>query len=221
VSTDLWEYSKLLAEQLRLNGMKEEQVQSVVAEVQHHVLDTQQDPVEAFGQPTDYAITWMAPSSSRWILRIVAAIVGVTSILALVRGLLAWQPWSGQVEIDSFYVSLWLIWVMVLGVLPGTVEAWLVRRRGRGVGGPGGVPIWGLLIGISALVAIVVWVGATILMGEGGVQFSTPKWFLVLIGVLCLPGVVFIGSQRKPALPERPGTAVTWKTRVRRAFYNR
>lgn len=218
--TDLWEYSKILAEQLRLNGMKEDQVQEVVAEVQQHVLDTQQDPVEAFGQPTDYAITWMAPSSCRRVLRILAAVAGVTSILTLVRGLAAQGSWSSQVEIDAFYFSMWLVWVVALGVVPGTVEIWLVRRRGQRVGRPAGVPIWGLLTGISALVVTVVFVGASRVMEQGGVLFSAPRWSLVLIGVLCLPGVLFVGSQRKPALPERPGTAVAWRKRVRRAFIN-
>ncbi|MFC7486476.1 hypothetical protein ACOCJ7_14615 [Knoellia sp. CPCC 206453] len=219
--TDLWEYSKVLAEQLRLNGMKEEQVEEVVAEVQQHVLDTQQDPVEAFGQPTDYAVTWMAPSSSRRVLRILAAVAGVTSILALLRGLTAQGSWSDQVEIDSFYVSMWLIWVVALAVLPWTVEIWLARRRGQRVGSPGGVPLGVLLAGISALVLAVIWAGATMVMGDGGAVFSTPKWSLVLIGVLCLPGVMFIGSQRNAALPDGPGKRATWKTRVRRAFINR
>lgn len=219
--TDLWEYSKVLAEQLRLNGMKEDQVQEVVAEVQQHVVDTQQDPVEAFGQPTDYAITWMAPSSSRRVLRILAAVSGVTSILALTRGLLAQESWSDPIQIDSFYISLWVTWIVALAVLPWTVEVWLVRRSGQRVGSPEGFPVWGLLLGISALVVALTWAVATMLMGQGGVLFSMPKWLLVLVGLLCLPGVMFIGSQRNTALPEGPGTRATWKTRVRRAFINR
>ncbi len=79
MAVDLWKYSEVLAEQLRLNGMKEEQVREVVAEVQHHVIATQQDPVEAFGQPTDYAMTWIRPRSRRWMMRIMAATAGVTS----------------------------------------------------------------------------------------------------------------------------------------------
>lgn len=218
---DLWEYSKVLAEQLRLNGMKEKQVQEVVAEVQQHVHDTQQDPVEAFGQPTDYAVTWMAPRASRRILRILAAVAGVTSILTLLRGLTAQKSWTGKVEIDAFDISLWLVWVVALAVLPWTVEVWLARRRGQRVGSPGGAPLGVLLAGISALVLAVIWAGATMVMGDGGALFSTPRWSLVLIGILCLPGVMFIGSQRNAALPKGPGTPVTWKTRVRRAFINR
>ncbi len=52
-------------------------------------------------------------------------------------------------------------------------------------------------------------------------MFSVPRWALVLIGVVCLPGLAFMGSHRNTSLPENPGTPVTWKTRVRRAFINR
>lgn len=221
MAADLWDYSKLLAEQLRLNGMEEEQVQEVVAEVQHHVIATQQDPVKAFGQPTDYAMTWIAPKSRRWIVRIVAAAAGVTSLLALPMGLLWPESRAGQVEIDSSYILLWLIWVVGMGVLPWTVEVWLVRRRGRRAGGPAGVPIWALLIVTSLLATAAIWVGITWLTEEGEVVLSAPRWVVVLIGLVCLPGVAFMGSHRNAALPERPGTAVTWKTRVRRAFINR
>ena len=99
MAVDLWKYSEVLAEQLRLNGMKEEQVREVVTEVQHHVLATQQDPVEAFGQPTDYAMTWIRPRSRRWMMRIMAATAGVTSVVALANGL-GPGPWSGPVDID-------------------------------------------------------------------------------------------------------------------------
>ena len=219
--TDLWEYSKVLAEQLRLNGMREERVREVVAEVQHHVLDTQQDPVEAFGQPTDYAMTWVAPSSRRWIVRSVAAMAGVTSLVSLPRGLLGPEAWGSRVDIASSYVYLWLIWLVCMGVLPWTAEVWLARRSRRRAGGPGGAPVWAVLMGVSLLVMILVWVGGSMLFDDRGLAFTAPKWALVTIGVAGLPGLAFIGSHRNVSLPERPGTTVTWKTRVRRAFINR
>lgn len=220
MATDLWDYSKLLAEQLRLNGMKEEGVQEVVAEVQHHVLATQQDPVEAFGQPTDYAMTWIRPRSGRWMMRIAAASAGVTGLLALANGL-GPGPWSGPVDIDWSTAIVWLTWVVCMGVLPWTVEVWLARRRGQRVGTPGGMPVWGMLVAIAFFTVAVIWGVAAMLTDEGGVLFSTPKWALVLIGVVCLPGLAFIGSHRNASLPEDPGTPVTWKTKVRRAFINR
>lgn len=219
MSTDLSEYSRVLAEQLRLNGMKEEQVREVVAEVQHHVIATQQDPVEAFGQPTDYAMTWIRPKSGRWVMRIAAATAGVTGLLALTKGL-GPGPWSGRVDIDWSSVILWLTMVVCVGVMPWTVEVWLARRRGQRVGTPEGVPVWGMLVAIALSTAAVIWGIASMLTDEGGVLFSAPKWVLVLIGFVCLPGLAFIGSHRNASLPADPGTPVTWKTRLRRAFIN-
>ena len=54
-------YAAVLAEQLRQSGMREERVRVVVADVLDHVHATGEDPVEAFGQPADYAAQWAPP----------------------------------------------------------------------------------------------------------------------------------------------------------------
>lgn len=56
--TDLNVHCGLLAQQLRVNGLKEPKVREVVAQVADHAVATGEDPVVAFGQPIDYAAQW-------------------------------------------------------------------------------------------------------------------------------------------------------------------
>lgn len=222
MATDLRTYSKLLAEQLRINGMKEGQVSEVVAQVQAHTSDTREDPVEAFGQPADYARQWVVLQPGRRIRRILGAVLGVTSILALVTGVMAPGPWTGDVEIEAFHVVTWVAWIATMAVMPWTFDLWLARRRAHKVGAVGGVQDWAFrLMGIAFLM-VAFWVVFT-LLGErelDAVAFTMPKWAFVAVGSACLPGLAFIGTGQRRALPEAPGH-VPWRTKVRRAFINR
>lgn len=221
MTTDLREYSTSLAEQLRLNGMKEEQVREVVAEVQAHVVSTQEDPLTAFGQPADYARSWIDPPPHRWALRMAGGILGVTGMVILPHAIFGGvQGTAGAVEFTGAAVMLWAIWVLGLAVVPWSLQVWWTRRRGQRVGqrkGPSPVTV-----GLIAILVITVlaWAVVPRLIDIDGVAFTSPRWVVMAIGLCCLPGFAVVGRPSSDALPGPPGPD-TWKSRLRRAFWTR
>lgn len=221
MTTDLREYSTSLAEQLRLNGMKEEQVREVVAEVQAHVVATQEGPLTAFGQPADYARTWIDPPLRRWILRMVGGVVGVTGIVTLQHGIFGGaQDTAGTVAFTGDDAMLWVVWVLGLAVVPWSLQVWWTRRHGQRLGQRRSLSPLALGMGALVVITVLAWVVVPRLVAIDHVVFTSPRWLVLAIGLCCLPGFGLIGRPSSDALPGPPGPD-TWKSRLRRAFWTR
>ena len=218
--TDVWTYSKLLAEQLRINGVREHEVREIVAQVQEHTASTRQDPVEAFGQPADYAASWHPLRASSWLLRLVGVCVGWAGLAAIITSLLPDEHagWGDDVDITASPVSMVVGWTTAT-ILAWTVGFWLSRQRARALGDPRrqrlvrATNVTLFLLAAGSVVALFWWADDSFL--PSGTLFSLPRWLVLAVGLLTLPGLFLWGSPNR-AMPAPPRSS--WTTRVRRSF---
>jgi len=218
--TDVWTYSKFLAEQLRINGVREREVREIVAQVQDHVLTTGEDPVVAFGQPADYAGTWRPLRWTSWILRLTAACVGVTGMVALIVALVPGDDvgWTETMDVDAHALVL-VAGYVTTAILGWTLGLLLSRQRSRVLGDPRRQRLFRALALLPFGLAVVA-MGWLFLRGEGdfipsGTAFSQPRWLLVAFGVLTVPGVYFWNPPSRN-MPDQP--TMTFRMKVRRWF---
>ncbi|EAP97328.1 hypothetical protein JNB_17698 [Janibacter sp. HTCC2649] len=218
--TDVWTYSKLLAEQLRINGVREREVREIVAQVQDHVLMTGEDPIVAFGQPADYAGTWRPLRWTSWLLRLTTACLGVTGLVALLTALVPAGDigWTENIDVDTAALAMVAAYVTT-AVLGWTVGLWLSRQRSRVLGDPRRQWLLRALSLLLFVVAVVV-VGWLFVWGDdsflpSGTAFSQPRWLVAAFGILTVPGVYFWNPPTRN-MPDQPSS--TLRMRVRRWF---
>jgi uncharacterized membrane protein YhdT len=160
MTTDTTSYRRVLVATLRMRGVPGDRIGDIVAEVESHVAETGESPVEAFGPPGDYAVT-VAPGrrasrALQWALMLSGAAVGwlvAISVLALVRG-------SGVAGFPA-----WLALGLAVGLwIPAVVATMRSNARVRDprtgewlTGSPGWVAVGmgGLLIVIGVAVWLV------------------------------------------------------------------
>lgn len=80
MTTNAETYRRELVVALRLRDVPADRVGEIVAEVESHVADTGEDPVEAFGPPKEYADTFRTPRTRRG--RVALAALTLTSAAA-------------------------------------------------------------------------------------------------------------------------------------------
>lgn len=226
MSTSRWHYVKELSEQLRINGVPEEKVRDIVAQVESHVSATREDPVDVFGQPADYANEWQRLTPRHWATQVALGIIPAIGIAAGIRALFADTTWASAlgVRVDDVVRACWLGAIMSL--LPWTTGLIESRRRAVRLGGPRPPSTWPLrlatAVAAGVAVATVIWV-----IGEDGldrVLFDVPRWSLVVVAVLTIGSVWFVAPAPNSAsgVPRPPGTPdPSWRTRLRRLFLNR
>jgi hypothetical protein len=118
VTTDLGSYRQHLVAALRVSNVPSARIGEAVAEVESHVADTGEDPVEAFGEPAEYARRLSeslgpAGRSGRWTNFVVAVVAFAASGVAT----------TSLLNGDRIAAA---VAVLALVVLCG----WLYRRRG-------------------------------------------------------------------------------------------
>ena len=217
MTTSTSQYGSALAEQLRINGVREGEVREIVAQVRAHCEMTGEDPVAAFGQPLDYARAWKPLHWTTWLARVLAAALGLAGLGAVMSALFATEVgWAEQTDIDSgvlFVIGSWAIGM----VFSWSVGLWFARRRAMSLGrGRGRWPhrllkavAWG--VSAAAIVALLWW--ASFSWSDRGTLFSQPRWLLLTFGLLTLPGLRFWGRPSRN-LPAPPNDTV--RARVRR-----
>lgn len=208
----------MLAEQLRQTGMREERVRVVVADVLDHVRATGEDPVEAFGQPADYAAQWAPPlGPGPIVLRILLGALGAAGFFAILYAVQAGGDWTGAVRIRVSDAFLVVPVALVAAVLPWTLDLWVSRRAARRFGAGRDVSTT-----LVRVVVIVVLFGGPILvgqrlgwMGSETVLFSVPRWVLAVGGAVAAPLVFVVREPRAPSVPRPPGRRPRWWSRLR------
>lgn len=221
-----WHYVKELSEQLRVNGVPEQRVRDIVAEVEGHVAATGEDPVVAFGQPVDYAAHWSRLSPRRWLAQLCLAAVVAVGIAAGVRAVFADARWGGLVAIRPEDAVQFVMMFCVLGVLPWTVGLRESRQRASRLGESTIPSAWPLRLAGALVLGVVITTLAWLADERAGavVLISVPRWCLaalaavgILVGFLMGPTPNSAGQRPTP-----PGErARPWRMRVRRAFINR
>lgn len=213
-------YCGLLAQQLRLAGLPESRIADVVHDVMGHVRATGEDPVEAFGQPADYAAQWVAPPSA-WVVlgRLAVRVVAAVAMLGALPAVVAGGSWTRDVGVTLEDALGLLPLVVVLAVLPWTLELWLIRRAARSTGRRQRVPDWLVrLVVVVGLLALFAW-GLHLLPDPGPGRspvLEAPRWVSVLVGTA---GAVLLLRQdlgQTTRVPAPPGSRRPWWSRLRR-----
>lgn len=224
--TSRWHYITELSEQLRINGAPESEVRDIVAQVEDHIKATGEDPVEAFGQPVDYAAQWQRLTPRHWLTQVAIGALAAVGVLAGVKAILADQSWGGGVPISREDLVRLGVWACLLGVLPWTTGLLESRRRATRLGDSSIPSAWPLriagVVGLGALAFTAsVLLGAT---GESSIVFHLPKWFLAAVGVLGVVTSLSLGgpAPNSASTPPRPPNTppVSLRSRLRRAFWN-
>lgn len=210
--TDLNVYCGLLAQQLRANGVKEPKVREVVAQVADHAVATGEDPVLAFGQPIDYAAQWRSPSVRTWLWRFLLQVLAVNGVMAGIPAIAAEEGWLDEVPISNGWIMNWTVMIVIVALVPSTVELWLGRRRAANVGARPRVPHW-VLVGVGIIAwSTVAWFALRTFVGTGDyeVVFAAPRWLLGVIGLVGVAAFLRVPWRRDDSLPARPRSRGNW-----------
>ncbi|WP_156969813.1 hypothetical protein [Knoellia subterranea] len=206
--------------------MAEPKVREIVAQVEAHTRMTGEDPVEAFGQPVDYAAQWQPLSGRHLLTQFLLGVVLAAGIMGVIKAVSVDRAWADPTPVTFDDLPTFGVFVALLGVLPWTVDLFLSRRRASRLGqsAPGlEWPLrWAAILGIGAAVSGAVWI-----LGEpsDGTLFMAPRWLLLALGLATLP-ILFLagphpGMDSHPRPPGPAGHEPSWKSRMRRTFLNR
>lgn len=177
-------YLDNLTIQLRLLDVPGDRIGQILAEVETHVADTGLDPVDAFGEPGEYAETYaaQAPVSPErgWRSELGIAALGAPASSAAFEGVF---HLTGSVDVTVRMMGMWLATVVV-GLI---VVHLLFALLGRETAGSAKqrtftsryMVIW-FLVWIAA-VAILVLIG---LLPTGPSIATIPGWVLLVAGLL-------------------------------------
>ena len=192
--TSLRDYTQALTIQLRLREIPGRMIGQIVAEVESHVRETGEDPVEAFGQPGSYSAQF-APglararvSQRRGAVRArprasAAVAVTVVGCLMLFKGLFSLND---AVPITAKAILSWVAVGLLIALIALPVSLALEDRRTRTVMAGGGsamsrteqwlrfLALWGALLAGQAIDS---------LAPQGPVLLRGPGWALLLVGL--------------------------------------
>lgn len=167
-TTDIVGYRSALMTALRLNDVPSERIGEIVAEVESHVADTGEDPVEAFGPAREYAASLTAEHRRppRWQTAATIA-CGALAGWFLAQGVLALLLAERYLGAEGW------VWVLVglVVAIPGVLQ---VRRRSRLVRDPrtgaelGPTPRWApvTLVAIPIGIVLVAYTAIRLLSGD-------------------------------------------------------
>jgi hypothetical protein len=201
--TDLTTYCTDLADQLRLNGIREQKVAEIVAQVADHVVATGQDPVEAFSTPVHYAREWRQLHWYSWLTRLLAACAGTIGAWALIISLTSGEVgWAEDLHIDRMTIQ-WGLGFVPAVVLIWTAGLWprLRERFHPGFEGRASMPFVAWVV-LGMILAALLW-GAISLLPQTGAVFSQPRWLVAAVGLVATPGLYFYFLPQT-GLPRRP-----------------
>ncbi|MBM6402017.1 hypothetical protein [Phycicoccus sonneratiae] len=217
---DVGVYCRLLAQQLRLAGLPEGRVVEVVHDVLDHVRATGEDPVEAFGQPADYAARWVEPPTVWDVLRHLAVQgVAACAMFGAMPALVTGGSWTRDVGVTLDDALGTVPFVVVVAVLPWTLDLWLTRRAARSAGRRSAVPDW--VVRGAVIVALMVLFGwGMSLLPDHGPESPTlldaPRWLYVSVGVAGACVLFRQDRGQSSGLPAAPGPRRSRWSRLRR-----
>jgi hypothetical protein len=185
--TSLNDYTQALVSQLRLKKVPGAVIGQVVAEVESHVRETGEDPVEAFGQPGSYSAKYAGRrrpvGGAGWLtLANVTYSMALAGAVILLNGLLNLGGSVNVTENIVAWVGLFVIFAVVLGRIDNAVadretRTITVGRRSLGTRAIS----WLRLLALFAMFSLGHAIGAR--MPHEPVLISLPGWSVVLVGL--------------------------------------
>ncbi|KAA5833635.1 hypothetical protein F1721_15315 [Saccharopolyspora hirsuta] len=173
---------------LRLHEISGERVGEVLAEVEAHVRETGEDPVEAFGSPREYAaqVAEQLDSSTGKRSSLEIAISALATAALVMFGsdfLLDALFESSDVVAYTLKDTVALVSLLVL-IVAGVMLAFKAYTARRGNKVYGGAAIGAFALGILAQFA------SARLFDDVAPLYELPRWAAVVLGVVALAGAV-------------------------------
>ncbi|MBR7743596.1 hypothetical protein KC207_09870 [Phycicoccus sp. BSK3Z-2] len=211
-------YVGLLAQQLRHGGLREREVERVVADLVDDARRDGGDLAALLGTPAEQADRWVTPPSwSRRLARATLSGLGSAGIIVTVwAGLASDVGWGDPRPV--LLIDLLLVVVFFLGpFLTWTIDVPLARRAATRMSAarpsPGVVHVVGVSCVVAAFVLLVV-LGSDRQVVLDGV----PRWVLVAGGALLAPLAVVVGEPARASVPLRPAVNVRRWRRISSAL---
>jgi hypothetical protein len=182
-------YLENLTIQLRLLGVPGDRIGQILAEVETHVADTGLDPVDAFGEPGEYAATYVAVASSpfalggsrSWLRDLGVCLVGVPSGGAVFHGAM---NLSGSVDLTVRLLGENLATVAVGLFVCHICFALLARDSAGSAKSRTFTSRYAVLFSLALICAVAVLALIPVLLPTGPTMLSVPGWVLLVAGLL-------------------------------------
>lgn len=202
--TSLYDYTQALTVQLRLRQVAGPAIGQIVAEVESHVRETGEDPIEAFGQPGNYSAQFTSDRGTRGRRARASLLNAAVPTVAIIGALMILESLSSLTGVVRVTANMPLFWVatgLVFALVMRRVENLLADRGTRTVGTnvadrrtrPVGVSrqAWGIraahwlyLLILAVLIQLALVIRSRV--SEGPDLFHLSGWALLLVGLALL-----------------------------------
>ena len=194
--TSLKEYTKALTVQLRLRDVPGRAIGQIVAEVESHVRETGEDPIEAFGQPGSYSAQfagrrrsvggrgWLSLADVQTDVTFTMAMVGAFVLLNGVLNL-------GEIVNVTAKVVSWVAPIVIYALVVGRIDIAVADRETRTITAARrtqGTRAASWLRFLAAFATFELGMAISSRLPHEPVLISLPGWSLVLVG-LAVTGV--------------------------------
>ncbi len=184
------QYLGELTERLFSRGVPPEQTREIVAEVESHLIDSGDDPIETFGLPDSYAASVVAGRWRRdaWTMLLIAALAGSGGWLAALA-VSEWIISGGPVTVQLLHIFVVAVLILaVLAVFSPLLARRFPRTRTRLVIALVAVTLGGLATGLFSL---------TPASEVALVHIDVPVALAVGVGLLVAAGLASVVTQRE------------------------
>jgi hypothetical protein len=179
-----------------------ERIGQILAEVEAHVADTGADPVEAFGEPGEYAATYVAVAASplelggsrNWLRDLGVCLVAVPSGGAVFQGAM---NLAGSVDLTVRLLGENLATVVVGLFVCHLCFALLATDTAGSARSRTFTSRYAVLFSLAWISAVAVLALIPVLLPTGPTLVSVPGWVLVVAGVLAFFALIrHLGGDR-------------------------
>ena len=185
--TSLKDYTEALTTQLRLRDVPGRAIGQIVAEVESHVRETGEDPVEAFGQPGSYSAQfagrrrpvgrggWLSLDDVMFTMFMVGALVLLNGVLNL-----------GEIVNVTANVVSWVAPIVIYALVVGRIDIAVADRETRTITAARrtqGTRAASWLRFLAAFATFALGMAISSRLPHEPVLVSLPGWSLVLVGL--------------------------------------
>lgn len=198
--TSLKDYTQALTTQLRLRKVPGDRIGQVVAEVESHVRETGEDPVEAFGQPGSYSAQFAGRrrpvGRGRWLsLDDVTFTMFMVGALVLLNGVLN----LGEIVNVTANVVAWVAPIVIYALVLGRIDNAVADRETRTINAARRTPrtrAASLLRFLALFATLSLGRAISSLLPNEPVLVSLPGWSLVLVGLAVAAASIWVYRTR-------------------------